>query len=50
MNRQAFLILATYFIGLTVALPTITLDDGTFTGTTSGSVSRFFGIPFAQPP
>ena len=50
MNRRAFLILATYFIGLAVALPTVTLDHGTFTGTTSGSVSRFFGIPFAQPP
>ncbi|KAK0222165.1 carotenoid ester lipase precursor [Armillaria fumosa] len=30
--------------------PTVTLDSATFTGTTSGSVSKFLGIPFAQPP
>lgn len=28
----------------------MTLDSATFTGTTSGSVSQFLGIPFAQPP
>ncbi|KAK0185658.1 carotenoid ester lipase precursor [Armillaria mellea] len=30
--------------------PTVTLDSATFTGTTSGVVSKFLGIPFAQPP
>ncbi|KAK0460004.1 carotenoid ester lipase precursor [Desarmillaria tabescens] len=30
--------------------PTVTLDSATFTGTTDGSVSKFLGIPFAQPP
>ncbi|KAK0460038.1 carotenoid ester lipase precursor [Desarmillaria tabescens] len=30
--------------------PTITLESATFTGTTSGVVSKFLGIPFAQPP
>ncbi|KAK0185686.1 carotenoid ester lipase precursor [Armillaria mellea] len=30
--------------------PTVTLDSATFTGTTSGTVSKFLGIPFAQPP
>jgi len=28
----------------------VTLDQGTFTGTTSDSVVKFLGIPFAQPP
>ncbi|THH21429.1 hypothetical protein EW146_g170 [Bondarzewia mesenterica] len=44
-------------LGLTVAMPTaratsptVRLDNGTFVGTTSGSVSKFLGIPFAQPP
>ncbi|PBK95732.1 carotenoid ester lipase precursor [Armillaria gallica] len=32
------------------AAPTVTLDSATFTGTTSGAVSKFLGIPFAQPP
>jgi acetylcholinesterase len=50
MKLRALLILATHFVGLAVAQPTVTLDNGTFTGTTSGSVSRFLGIPFAQPP
>ena len=31
-------------------LPTVVLDSATFTGTTDGIVSRFLGIPFAQPP
>ncbi|KAI0298097.1 carotenoid ester lipase precursor [Multifurca ochricompacta] len=30
--------------------PTVTLDNGTFTGTTSNGVNKFLGIPFAQPP
>ncbi|EGN97919.1 hypothetical protein SERLA73DRAFT_109200 [Serpula lacrymans var. lacrymans S7.3] len=32
------------------AAPTVTLDSATVTGSTSGSVSQFLGIPFAQPP
>ncbi|SJL07135.1 related to Lipase 4 [Armillaria ostoyae] len=32
------------------AAPTVTLDSATFTGTNSGAVSKFLGIPFAQPP
>ena len=32
------------------ASPAIVLDDGTFTGTTTGTVDKFLGIPFAQPP
>ncbi|KAF9464209.1 carotenoid ester lipase precursor [Collybia nuda] len=33
-----------------LAGPTIQLDSATFTGTTSGKVSKFLGIPFAKPP
>ncbi|KZV64181.1 carotenoid ester lipase precursor [Peniophora sp. CONT] len=32
------------------ASPTVTLDDGTFTGVTSGKVNKWLGIPFAKPP
>ncbi len=46
----AFLIIATHIVGLAVAEPTVTLDNGTFTGTASGNVSQFLGIPYAQPP
>ncbi|KAJ3562849.1 hypothetical protein NP233_g9322 [Leucocoprinus birnbaumii] len=34
----------------TTAGPTVTLDNGTFTGLASGTVIQFLGIPFAQPP
>lgn len=50
MNPQSLFILAIHLIGFAVAAPTVTLDSGTFAGTTSGSVSQFLGIPFAQPP
>ncbi|KAJ7599913.1 carotenoid ester lipase precursor [Mycena floridula] len=33
-----------------LASPSVKLDSATFTGTSSGSVSKFLGIPFAQPP
>ena len=32
------------------AAPTVTLDTATVTGTTSGSVNKWLGIPFALPP
>ncbi|KAH7906741.1 Alpha/Beta hydrolase protein [Hygrophoropsis aurantiaca] len=32
------------------AAPTVTLDSATVTGVSDGSVSKFLGIPFAQPP
>ncbi|KAH9970733.1 carotenoid ester lipase precursor [Lactifluus volemus] len=35
---------------LEVASPTVTLDSGSFTGTTSNGINNFLGIPFAQPP
>ena len=50
MNLPALFVLLTQTIALAVAAPTVTLDNGTFMGTTSGSVSQFLGIPFAQPP
>jgi len=30
--------------------PTVNLDAGVFTGSTSGVTKRFLGIPFAKPP
>ena len=30
--------------------PIVTLDQGTFIGTSNNSVNTFLGIPFAQPP
>ena len=30
--------------------PVVALDDGLFTGVSSGSINLFLGIPFAQPP
>ncbi|KAH9073423.1 carotenoid ester lipase precursor [Lactarius deliciosus] len=30
--------------------PVVTLDGGTFIGTTAGDVNKFLGIPFAKPP
>ncbi len=50
MNLQALFSLATRIICLEATVPTVALDNGTFTGITSGSVSQFLGIPFAQPP
>lgn len=32
------------------ASTTIMLDAGVFTGTTTGTIDKFLGIPFAQPP
>jgi len=44
---QAGVAVATSFNDTT---PTVKLDSATFVGFTNGSVSRFLGIPFAQPP
>ena len=30
--------------------PVVTLDKGTFIGTTANDTDRFLGIPFAHPP
>ncbi|KAF2083603.1 putative extracellular lipase [Saccharata proteae CBS 121410] len=32
------------------AAPTVTINNGTVVGSTSGNVDSFLGIPFAQPP
>ncbi|TFY51369.1 hypothetical protein EVG20_g11030 [Dentipellis fragilis] len=32
------------------AIPVVKLDNGSFTGRTSGDVNLFLGIPFARPP
>ncbi|KAK2464104.1 hypothetical protein APHAL10511_003852 [Amanita phalloides] len=51
MNLQVLFVIV-FRVSLTVAVaaPTVTLDDGTFTGVAAGSISKFRGIPFAQPP
>jgi len=36
--------------GSPLAVPTVQLDSATVTGTSIGGVSKFLGIPFAQPP
>jgi carboxylesterase type B len=35
---------------LNATYPIVTLDRGTFLGTTVNSTNKFLGIPFAQPP
>ena len=30
------------------SVPTVTLDDGTFTGVSAGNVNEFLGIPFGK--
>ena len=37
-------------IGGVAAAPTIQLDRGTFVGSSTGTVDKFLGIPFALPP
>ncbi|PIL35136.1 hypothetical protein GSI_02925 [Ganoderma sinense ZZ0214-1] len=51
------LCLVPFVVGAAVAVPTvkraapsIQLDDGTFIGTSDGTVDRFLGIPFGKPP
>ncbi|KAI0351861.1 alpha/beta-hydrolase [Trametes cingulata] len=46
--ERAFLTLS--IIGNALAAPTVTLDKATVIGTTNGTVTNFFGIPYAQPP
>ncbi|KAG7088902.1 hypothetical protein E1B28_012847 [Marasmius oreades] len=37
-------------LAVPLAGPTVKLDSATVTGTSSGRVSSFLGIPFAKPP
>lgn len=49
----AGILLALYlviFSALCWSSPTVQLDNATFIGLSSGQVSSFLGIPFAQPP
>ncbi|KAF5376939.1 hypothetical protein D9615_007293 [Tricholomella constricta] len=41
---------ATTVAAAPLAAPTVQLDSATVTGTSSGRVSKFLGIPFAKPP
>ncbi|KAI5366515.1 Putative carboxylesterase, type B, carboxylesterase type B, active, alpha/Beta hydrolase [Septoria linicola] len=54
---QAWIVLALSSFALAVPLeerqaaaPSVTIRNGTVTGTTSGGIDSFSGIPFAQPP
>ena len=48
-SLAAHLVLAVPMVDRAAA-PTVTLDTATVTGVSSGSVSKFLGIPFAKPP
>ncbi|KAI0365186.1 alpha/beta-hydrolase [Pilatotrama ljubarskyi] len=37
-------------VGECLSAPTVALDKATVIGTTNGSVTNYFGIPYAQPP
>ncbi|OBZ75691.1 Lipase 1 [Grifola frondosa] len=61
MARRVFLTLLPTFSILTYCVlavpagpstngPTVSLDDGTFLGTTVGNTTKFLGIPYAQAP
>ena len=38
------------FTAASPGAPTVTLDNGTFTGGVDGPTHHFLGIPYAQPP
>lgn len=50
MVSPLLLSLALFASSVNAATPTVTLDNGVFTGTTDGISSKFLGIPFAIPP
>ncbi|KAG5654308.1 hypothetical protein H0H81_004727 [Sphagnurus paluster] len=53
MMFRTFVVLsiwATSIAAAPLAAPTVKLDAATVTGTSSGRLSKFLGIPFAQPP
>jgi len=55
MRSRVFLAVCLQFLAVLAAPqlsndPTVKLGNGVFTGKTSGSVQKFLGIPFAQPP
>jgi hypothetical protein len=52
MKLQAFvaLVLHVYLTCAASSSTQVTLDKGTFVGTTDGSVNKYLGIPYAQPP
>ncbi|KAG7088712.1 hypothetical protein E1B28_012681 [Marasmius oreades] len=41
---------ASIALAIPLANPTVSLDSATVTGITEGQVSKFFSIPYAQPP
>ncbi|KAF8877142.1 carotenoid ester lipase precursor [Gymnopilus junonius] len=53
MRAQVVVVLIVHAIADAIAapaVPTVTLDSGTFIGTTDLVTDKFLGIPFAQPP
>ncbi len=53
LSRSRYLFLAGTLLAASVhALdqPSVKLDNAVFTGTISGNVSKFLGIPYAKPP
>ncbi|KAI0351862.1 alpha/beta-hydrolase [Trametes cingulata] len=52
MERILRLLVCLGLLGVAQALatPSVTLDKATVIGTTNGSVTNFFGIPYAEPP
>lgn len=52
MKFQALTALALHaYLASAAPSPTkVSLDKGTFVGTTDGSVNKYLGIPYAQPP
>ncbi|PFH47077.1 hypothetical protein AMATHDRAFT_153021 [Amanita thiersii Skay4041] len=50
MHLKSSTLLVIQAAALGFAAPTVTLDSATFTGVSNGFVSKFLGIPFAQPP
>ena len=55
--RQVLLLLLASLVGTVLALPanidshpTVTLDNATVIGQPNGTVVKYLGLPFAQPP
>ena len=48
--RLVYLGIGSILATIAFANPVINLDDATVTGFEDGSVSKFLGIPYAQPP
>ena len=50
MYLQASVTLLGWLIVAAIAAPNVTLDQATVTGVENGTLDKFLGIPYAQPP